>query len=610
MSRLSIGAFNEAQLTVEKFYKELEKRIAASPPGLCPVDITSAFLQLCHVQSCGKCVPCRIGLGQLKNLVDDILKGEATLSTLKLIETTAKNIYYTSDCAIGSEAANMVLNGLKGYNEEFTQHIIGGKCTCEIKQSIPCIALCPAGVDIPGYIALISEERYEEAIKLIKKDNPLPSVCAMVCEKPCEARCRRKTIDDSVNIKELKRVATDNAKEVEPPINAPATDKSVAIIGGGAGGLSAAYYLKLMGHSVTIYEQRNKLGGMLRYGIPNYRLPRNILDKELKYILATGIDVKTDVSIGKDYSFEYLKNNFNAVYISIGAHAYKSLGIKGEDAIGVIPALSMLKEIGDNKIPDFTGKNILVIGGGNVAMDVARSSIRAKSKSVKVIYRRRIEDMTALKEEVHGAVEEGVEIITLASPVKINENNENKVISLTIKPQMIGPIQNGRPKPINSEKPEEDILCDIIIIAIGQEIETESFSKHGIPINKGTIDALDWSGFKNSPGIFAGGDCVTGPATVIRAISAGKVAAANIDNYLGFNHIIECDIKIPKPKLTDKIPCGRVNIKNRATKERILDFDQVEIRMSKEESIQEANRCLRCDHFGLGIFKGGRTKQW
>ncbi|MGL4687149.1 MAG: NAD(P)-binding protein, partial [Fusobacteriaceae bacterium] len=464
--------------------------------------------------------------------------------------------------------------------------------------------------DIPGYIALISEERYEDAIKLIKKDNPLPSVCAMVCEKPCEARCRRKIIDDSVNIKELKRVATENAKDISPPENAPATGKSVAVIGGGAGGLSAAYYLSLMGHSVTIFEQRNKLGGMLRYGIPNYRLPRKDLQKEIKYILSTGIEVKRNVSIGKDYSLEHLKNNFDAVYISIGAHAYKSLGIKGENAIGVIPALSMLKDIGDDNIPDFTGKNVLVIGGGNVAMDVARSSIRAKSKSVKVIYRRRIEDMTALEEEIHGAVEEGVEIITLASPIKINENSEKKVTSLTIKPQMIGPIQNGRPKPINSEKPEEDISCDIIIIAIGQEIETDSFSKHGIPVNRGTIDALEWSGFKNSPGIFAGGDCVTGPATVIRAIAAGKVAAANIDNYLGFNHIIKCDVEIPLPKLEDKIPCGRVNIKSRPTSERINDFEQVEIVMSKEESKQEANRCLRCDHFGLGIFKGGRIKQW
>ncbi len=610
MSRLSIGIFNEAQLTVEKFYKELEKRIAASPPGLCPVDITAVFLKMCHAQSCGKCTPCRIGLGQLGSLVESVLKGKATLSTLDLIKKTAETIFYTSDCAIGYEAAHMVLNGLEGYREDFIQHITSGKCTCEIKQSIPCVALCPAGVDIPGYIALISEERYEDAIRLIKKDNPLPSVCAMVCEKPCEARCRRKIIDDSVNIKELKRVATENAKEITPPDNAPATGKSIAVIGGGAGGLSAAYYLQLMGHSVTIFEQRDKLGGMLRYGIPNYRLPRKVLDKEIKYILSTGIDVEKNVSIGKDYSLEYLKNNFHAVYISIGAHAYKSLEIEGEDAIGVIPALSMLKSIGDNDIPDFAGKNIIVIGGGNVAMDVARSSIRVNSNSVKVIYRRRIEDMTALQEEILGALEEEVEVIALASPIRINKDIDNKVISLTVKPQIIGPIQNGRPKPVNSEKPEEDILCDIIIIAIGQEIETQSFKNYGIPVTKGTIDALEWSGFKDSPGIFAGGDCVTGPATVIRAIAAGKVAAANIDNYLGFNHIIESNVIIPLPKLTNKIPCGRVNIKSRPSKERIHDFDQVEIGMSKDEAKQEANRCLRCDHFGLGIFKGGRVNQW
>lgn len=610
MSRLNIGVIDKSQISVENLYTELERRIAASPPGLCPVDITSAFLKMCRAQSCGKCSPCRIGLEQLETLLDSILDGEAQEDTLKLIETTAKTIFFSADCAIGYEAANAVLNGLKGFKDDFLNHIEHGKCTCEVSQSVPCITLCPAGVDIPGYIALVKEERYDDAIKLIRKDNPLPSVCALVCEKPCEARCRRKIIDDAINIKGLKRMAVDNASYEHKHHIAEKTDKNIAIIGGGAGGLSAAYYLSLMGHSVTIFEQRKKLGGMLRYGIPNYRLPREILDREIDFILSTGIKAITDVSIGKEYSIEQLENDFDALYISIGAHAYKSLGIPGEDAEGVIPSLSLLRDIGDDKISDFKDKDIIVIGGGNVAMDAARSSIRMGAKSVKVVYRRRIEDMTALAEEIHGAVSEGVEILPLISPLKINTNNENQVISLSLKPQIIGPVQNGRPKPLNSESPEIDIPCDKVIVAIGQAIELETFKNYGIPTNRGTINSLEWSGFTNIPGFYAGGDCVTGPATVIKAIEAGKVAAANIDNYLGYNHSIFCDVDIPIPNYYDKEPCGRVNLKERSEKERVADFNLVELCMTKEEAKQEAGRCLRCDHFGLGILKGGRSNKW
>lgn len=610
MSRLNIGIVDKSQVSVENLYTELERRIAASPPGLCPVDITSAFLKMCKAQSCGKCSPCRIGLDQLETLLDSILDGEAKDDTLKLIETTAKTIFFSADCAIGYEAANAVLNGLKGFKDDFENHITHGKCTCEISQSVPCITLCPAGVDIPGYISLVKEERYDDALRLIRKDNPLPSICALVCEKPCEARCRRKIIDDAINIKGLKRMAVDHSSYEHIHNMAEKTDKNIAIIGGGAGGLSAAYYLSLMGHSVTIFEQRKKLGGMLRYGIPNYRLPREILDKEIDFILSTGIKTITNTSIGKDYPIEKLKTEYDAVYISIGAHAYKSLGIPGEDAIGVMSSLSMLREIGDNNISNFKNKDVVVIGGGNVAMDAARSAIRMGANSVKVVYRRRVEDMTALPEEIHGAISEGVEILPLVSPIKINKNSNNEVSSLTVKPQIIGPVQNGRPKPMNSSSAEIDIPCHITIIAIGQEIEFESFKDYGIPVNRGTINTLQWSGFQDIPGVYAGGDCVTGPATVIKAIEAGKVAAANIDNFLGFNHLIQCDVDIPIPNYYDKEPCGRVNLKERSEKERIFDFNLVEQCMSKEEAKQEAGRCLRCDHFGLGILKGGRSNKW
>ena len=288
MSRLSIITQNKAQTTVEELYKDLERRISASPSGLCPVDLAASFLKMCHAQSCGKCVPCRVGLGQLQQLMESVLDGEATLDTIDMIEKTAKNIFYSADCAIGYEAARMVLKGIKGFRDDFEEHVLRGRCRLELNQPVPCVSQCPAGVDIPGYVALVAEGRYGDAVRLIRKDNPLPAVCGLICEHPCEVRCRRTMIDDPINIRGLKRFAVDHAGDVPLPVPAAATGKKVAVIGGGPGGISAAYYLTLMGHQVTIYEQRKQLGGMLRYGIPNYRLPREELDREINHILSLG----------------------------------------------------------------------------------------------------------------------------------------------------------------------------------------------------------------------------------------------------------------------------------------------------------------------------------
>ena len=263
LSRLSIITQNKAQATVEELYKDLERRISASPPGLCPVDLASSFLKLCHAQSCGKCVPCRVGLGQLQKLMEQVLDGQADLSVIDLIEKTARNIFYSADCAIGYEAARMVLKGIRGFRDDFEEHILRGRCKFELNQPVPCVSQCPAGVDIPGYVALVAEGRYGDAVRLIRKDNPLPAVCGLICEHPCEVRCRRTMVDDPVNIRGLKRFAVDHAGDVPLPVPAVATGKKVAVIGGGPGGISAAYYLTLMGHEVTIFEQRKKLGGML-----------------------------------------------------------------------------------------------------------------------------------------------------------------------------------------------------------------------------------------------------------------------------------------------------------------------------------------------------------
>lgn len=611
MSRLSIISPSKVQTVVEGLYRDIERRIIASPPGLCPVDMASAFLKLCHAQSCGKCVPCRVGLGQLGQLVDKILDGEGTMESLELIEKTARVIKNSADCAIGYEAANMVLKGVLGFREDYIEHIQQNRCLFNIHQPVPCVALCPADVDIPGYVALVAEERYADAVRLIRKDNPFPGACAMVCEHPCEARCRRNMVDDSVNIRALKRYAVDQAGVVPAPPCQPATGKKVAVIGGGPGGLSAAYYLALMGHQVEVFEKRTKLGGMLRYGIPSYRLPRERLQEDIDAIRSTGIRVHTEVEIGKDVTFSQLNDNFDCVYISIGAHTDKKIGIEGEDKRGVISAVEMLRGIGDGTLPDFNKKRVVVVGGGNVAMDCTRSAKRLGAASVTCVYRRRKADMTAMPEEVEGAISEGCEILYLNAPLRIAGDDDDNVTALWVQPQIIGEMDSsGRPKPVKADAPEMRIPCDIIIVAIGQGIETQAFEEFGVPIKRGVIDAMDSSDFKNMDGVFAGGDCVTGPATVIRAIAAGKVAAANIDEYLGYQHTITVDVDIPVARLEVKPPCGRVNTLERNAMERNADFNLIECGFTHEEAMQESRRCLRCDHYGYGNFKGGRVKKW
>ena len=610
MSRLSIITENKAQTTVEELYKDLERRISASPPGLCPVDLASSFLKMCHAQSCGKCVPCRVGLGQLEKLMEDVLDGNATLETIDLIESTASSIFYSADCAIGYEAALMVLKGIKGFRNDFEEHVLRGRCICELNQPVPCVSQCPAGVDIPGYVALVAEGNYADAVRLIRKDNPLPSVCGLICEHPCEVRCRRTLMDDPINIRGLKRFAVEHAGEVPVPEPAEDTGKRVAVIGGGPGGISAAYYLRLMGHDVTIYEQRKQLGGMLRYGIPSYRLPREALDKEIEQLLSTGIHVKTGVTVGESPNILELRSQYDAVYIAIGAHTDRKIGIEGEDAEGVVSAVEMLRGIGDDQLPDFTGKDIIVIGGGDVAMDVARSAVRLGAKRLRIAYRRRREDMTAMPEEVEGAIAEGCELVELHAPLRIEKDAEGKVAALWVKPQIIGPVVNGRPKPMDSAEPEVRLACDMVLVAIGQGIDSRNFEKYGIPVKRGVIDALNWSGVKDISGVFAGGDCVTGPATVIRAIAAGKVAAANIDEFLGYHHVISADVEIPKVRMSTRKSCARVNMKERSVCERVKDFKLIECGMTEEEAMQEAHRCLRCDKFGFGSFKGGRVEQW
>ena len=610
MSRLELRSPNQAQLVVEGLYKDLERRIESSPPGLCPVDMSRAFLEICHAQSCGKCVPCRVGLGQLKNLITDVLDGKATIRTLTEIRETAKSIMESADCAIGYEAANMVYKGVIGFKDDYVEHIMYHRCLSTLKQPVPCVSRCPARVDIPGYIALVREGRYEDAIRLIRKDNPFPTTCGFICEHPCEALCRRNMIDDAVNIRGLKRMAADAAGYVAPPECAESTGKNIAVVGGGPGGLSAAYFLQLMGHQVTVYEMLPKLGGMLRYGIPNYRLPKERLDDDIQAILDTGVKVDCGKVIGKDYSIVDLKEKYDAVLITIGASTDKKLGLEGEDAKGVISAVQFLRNVGYGTQESLEGKEVAVIGGGNVSMDAVRTSVRLGAKKVSIVYRRRVADMTALPDEILGAEAEGVEIKTLMAPSRIEKDEEGNVKGIWVTPQMISNIKGGRASVKPTGEDNVFISCQTLIVAIGQDIEYQHFEEAGVPVQRGKINVEKFGGFEEMPGVFAGGDCATGPSTVISAIAAGKVIAANIDEYLGYHHEITADVEIPEPKLEDKPACGRVNLTEREAGERVKDFEGVENCMTEKEACQEAGRCLRWDHFGYGIFKGGRDTKW
>ncbi len=608
MARMHVMEQTEAQAVMSNMHEMLGKRPKVSSLAPCPVEFTASYVQMCATQSCGKCTPCRVGLRMLKHLFNEVLYNRATMETLDLIETTARTIYLSSDCAIGYEAGEVVLTAIQGFRDDFEHHI--QKHTCGFTQSrlVPCVGGCPAGVDIPGYIALVEANRCTDAVRLIRKDNPLPLVCGLVCEHPCEMYCRRGMVDDPLNIRGLKRYAVENMESDYTPHHAASTGKRVAIIGGGPAGLSCAYYLSLMGHKPVIYESRKHLGGMLRYGIPSYRLPREQLDSEIDWIVNQGIEVHLESPITDQ--FTEICNAYDATYLAIGAHADNKLGLPGEDAEGVVSAVEFLRNMGDDNPPDFSGKRIAVVGGGNVAMDAARTAVRLGAEKVVIAYRRREADMTAQDEEIAGAEAEGCEVLDLHAPKEIVVDENNHVIGLKVTPQIIGEIKRGRPMPRASAEGDIIVDADIVIVAIGQAIDSAPFAEQGVPTKWGRIVTDSDGVVPNMSGVFSGGDCQSGPATVIRAINAGKVAAGNIDNYLGYNHKIELDVELPPVQFKGKISCARCEMSEREASERINDFTLVEIGLNEEEAHQEAARCLRCDHFGFGSFRGGRIEQW
>lgn len=598
MSRLTIEARTVDAAGYERLAALAGARLAALPPEQCPVDFTVALTRLYLSESCGKCTPCRVGLSACAAIMDRILAGEGKPADLETLRATAAAIYDSADCAIGFEAGRTLAAALDSFSADFESHVERDFCTRTVSPVAPCRETCPAHIDIPGYLACVRAGRNVDALRVIRNDNPLPTVCGYVCEHPCEINCRRALVDSSINICGIKRYAADNAEPYAPCACAPATGKSVGIVGGGPAGLTAAYYLRLMGHDVTVYDQREKLGGMVRYGIPDYRLPQERLDADVNFILATGVKMKTSCAVGTDVPFSEVSDAHDAVYLSIGAHLDKKLGCAGEDASGVMSAVAFLRAAGEGHPIDLADKRVCVVGGGNVAMDCTRTARRLGAESVECVYRRRIADMTALPEEIEEAMAEGCQITQLEAPVRIEADEAGRVAALITQPQVIGAVKRGRPAPYAADAPERRIPCDVVIVAIGQAIDTAAF-EGAVQTQWGCIVAAEDGSIAQTPGLFAGGDAVSGPSTVIKAIAAGKVAAANIDAALGFSHDVHDEVDVP-PAHAALGPTGRVELKNVNFSEAVRSFDIAKLGMSAEEAYQEASRCLRCDHHGFG----------
>ena len=613
MPQLSVAPRANLDARMAPLAQRYARRVQTCAPGTCPLAVELSLLEAAAAQTCGKCVPCRDGLPHLAQKLRAIVNCDGALGpdTLDDLRSTAAFICDASDCAIGYEAAQAVLDGLTTFADEYASHVEHHCCQPTVSQKVPCEALCPAHVDVPGYLALVRAGDCAGAVNLIRKDNPFPTACAFVCEHPCEERCRRTLIDAPLNIRGIKKYAVDNAPAdtVATPPAAPATDRRIAVIGGGPSGLTCAFYLSLMGHSVTVFEMRDQLGGMLRYGIPNYRFPKNRLDEDIRAIVHTGaLEVRTGTSIATASEIRSLATDYDAVYVAIGAQTGKVLDLPGIDAEGVVSAVALLGAVGEGMIPCYDGLDVVVIGGGNVAMDCARTAARAGAASVSVVYRRRQEDMTALATEVEAAIAEGVEMLTLEAPVAIEVGEDGCCRAVITQPQMIGPVKRGRPAPLDAAKPRRRIAADVVLVAVGQDVVGAPFAEAGMPVERGclvTDDHLRVRGFSN---VFAGGDCQSGPSTVIRAIGSGKVAARNIDELLGYHHKLPCAVAVPPAAPNDRTPTGRVNIAERPARERKHDFACVETEMSREEALQECGRCLRCDHFGCGVLEGGRVQ--
>ena len=571
----------------------------------CMVDVARFFMEFCMEESCGKCTPCRVGTQKMLEVLTRICDGEGREDDIETLERWAKIIQNAALCGLGQTAPNPVLSTLRYFRHEYEAHIREKRCPAVVCSNLfksPCQHACPIGMDIPAYIALVRADRLEDAYRVLLKTNPFPGICGRVCDHICETKCRRSTLDEPVNIKYLKRFITDNA--ARPPVKRVSiTQKErIAVVGAGPAGLTAARNLVLKGYGVTVFEALPEAGGMLRWGIPEYRLPRNILRGEIKDILDLGVEISLNTRVGMDISWNDIEKEFQAVFLAAGAQKSARLGVEGEDLEGVYGAVEYLREFNLGNRPT-TGNRVAIIGGGNSAIDAARSALRLGAKEVVILYRRLRADMPAQDEEIKAAEEEGVKIHYLVSPLKF-EGQNGRVKPVICQKMILGDFDaGGRREPIPIANEEFILEVDLVLPATGQALDLD-FAKPGIDLTKrGFIKIVDGTKTRTSSDmIFAGGDAVRGPDTVVGAIAAGHRAAREIELALRqgktespYTTVTEEGLDIPGTVEEDIREMLRLSMPEADIAERVGDFREVELGFSRQEALTESTRCLRCD---------------
>ena len=576
----------------------------------CVVDIARYFTQFTNSESCGKCTLCRDGSEEMLEILNRIVSGEGKEEDIKLLEELGQAIRDGSLCGLGQTLPNPVLSTLRHFRDEYEAHVKYKRCPAAVCKKIissACQHTCPIGQDVTCYVGLIVQGKFREAVDVVRRENPLPAICGRVCHHPCEERCGLAAAEqEPLSIRALKRFLADYEMregiglDVKPPRR---NGTKIAIVGSGPAGLTCAYYLARKGYSVTIFEALPVAGGMLAVGIPEYRLPRDILNYEIENIKRLGVEIRTNTALGKDVDLAELMREYRAVFIATGSHKGLKMNIEGEDAEGVIDAVEFLRDLNLGREVKI-GQRVVVVGGGNAAIDAARSAKRF-GKEVRIFYRRTREEMPAIKEEVQEAIREGIEIQFLVAPVKVLVEN-GKLTAIECVRMKLGDVdKSGRRRPIPIEGSNFVVEVDTLIPAIGQQPELGWLSGgEALTVTKWQTIEVDRETLRcGKEGLFAGGDVVTGPATVTEAMAHGKIAAEMIDMYVRGERVVR-EYRVTQPafhveaiELTDeeiaelqRPPMPVVPVEKRRD-----TFAEVELGLTEEMAVLEAKRCLRCD---------------
>jgi NADH-quinone oxidoreductase subunit F len=582
----------------------------------CMVEVARYFLSFTQTESCGKCVPCRLGTKQMLEILTRITQGKGRESDIDTLLNIAKTVKECSLCGLGQTCPNPVLTTLNYFRDEYEAHIKEKRCpaaVCDALMISPCQHTCPVGINIPKYVAHIAACEYLEAIETIRERNPFPAICGRICHHPCEGRCRRGELDESVDIRALKRFAADwyfdHASELPEPVPFPKTKgQKIAVVGAGPCGLSCAYFLAQIGYPTTIFEVLPVGGGMLSVAIPDFRLSREVIEKEIEYIIKRGVEIKFGTPINVNFTIEDLrKSGFEAVFIAAGAQRSQRIGIPGEieDLEGFYHGLRFLRDVKVGK-PVRIGRRVAVIGGGNVALDASRTALRLGADEVDIFYRRSREEMLVTEVEYHEALAEGIRTNFLVSPTRI-VSDKWKVTGLQcIRMSLAEPDASGRRRPIPISGSEFFVEADTVIAAVGQAPDL-SFLPPDSALERTRWERLVVDENRlttNLPGVFAGGDFVSGPGMVIDAIAAGRRAAIAIDKYLR-GDTSRVEIYDLKPSMIEEVkskeeeetwePQFRPEMSRLPIEERKRSFKETELGFSEEKAMQEAKRCLRCD---------------